>query len=451
MGTVNIRNIVLDMLLEINEKGKFSNLVISSALDKYAYLSHEDRAFISRSVLGTVERKITVDYIIDLFSKTPVRKMKAVIRNIIRLGVYQIMYMDSVADYAACSESVKLAEKRGFGSLKGFVNGVLRNIARNKESILFPKASENPVDYMAVVYSVPEWIVKKWLCCYGSEMTDKMLASQFDERTLSIRCNTVKIKPEELKKKLSERGIKAEINNYVPEALEISGYDSLDRIPEFDEGLFTVQDVSSMLVMRAAMLSAGDRVIDLCAAPGGKSSHAAQILWPQGFVDALDVSEPKTQLIRENAERLGLDNISVSVSDALETDEESIEKADVVIADLPCSGLGIIGKKPDIKYQASEEKCHELAKLQRQMLHTASKYVKKGGRLVYSTCTLDPEENEDNAEWFARNHDYVREDVGKLMPVGIKGIRTNGKCVEIIPGESGMDGFFISAFTRKQG
>lgn len=450
MGGVNVRSIILDMLIQINEENKYSNLVVRAALDKYAYLPHEDRAFMSRVALGTTERKITVDYIIDSFSKISSGKMKPVIRNILRMGVYQIMYMDSVEDYAACSEAVKLSEKRGFGSLKGFVNGVLRNIARNRENIKFPSMEKEPVKCMSVLYSTPEWIVRKWVGYYGCKVTEEILRAQFEDRSLDIRCNTVKISPEELKNRLEARGIRVNRNRYIPEALSIDGYDSLDRIPEFDEGLFFVQDAASMLIASAACPPEDGYVIDLCAAPGGKSTHMAQLIYPGGTVDARDISEAKTCLIEENVRRLGLSNVTVRVSDATMADEASIGKADVVIADLPCSGLGIIGKKPDIKYNASEEGCHELAELQRKILHMASQYVRKGGRLIYSTCTLNREENEENAEWFADNHDYIRDDMEKLMPEGLRGVLIKDNHISVLPGESGMDGFFISAFTRKQ-
>lgn len=450
MGGVNIRNVILDMLMQINEEGRFSNVIVRAALDKYAYLPHADRAFMSRVTLGVTERRITIDYIIDSFSKTGTDKMKPVIRNILRMGVYQIVFMDSATDYAACSESVKLAEKRGFGSLKGFVNGVLRNIARNRDEIKYPSGENNPVKRMSVEYSTPEWIISRWIKQYGTEITESMLKSQFNKRRLSVRCNTVKTSPEELMKKLKNRGIDVVLNESVHEALSIDRYDSLERIPEFEEGLFFVQDTSSMLPVFAACPPQGGYVVDLCAAPGGKSTHIAELIYPEGTVDARDVSETKTRLIKENAERLGLTNIKVSVADATVPDESLTEKADVVIADLPCSGLGIIGRKPDIKYHASEEGCQELAGLQRQILHVASQYVKKGGRLIYSTCTVNREENEENAGWFVKNHDYTEDDMEKLMPKGLKGVEIKGGHIQVFPGENGMDGFFIASFTRKQ-
>lgn len=447
---INTRNIILDILIEINEKGAYSDKVLGAALGKYQYLSHADRAFISRVVMGSVERRLTLDYIADSFSKVPVLKMKPVIRNILRMSIYQLVYMEGVEDFAACSEAVKLAAKRGFASLKGFVNGVLRSIARQKDDLPMPDKSNIRL-YFSVKYSTPEWIVDKWITSYGEENTEKILAAQYEERPLTIRCNSARISPKELAKRLRPRGVKVRESMYLPEALAIENYDYLDKIAEFREGLFSVQDLSSMLVGRVSAPRQGDFVLDVCAAPGGKSLHIAEILDGSGQVEARDLTQAKVSLIEENIERLKLGNIKTSISDATVRDGALIGKADIVLADLPCSGLGIIGRKPDIKYNASKEGCDSLAALQREILSVVSEYVKPGGVLIYSTCTLNPQENTGNARWFAESFDFEPEPFEEYVPKEICPDTASRGYAELLPGVTGQgfDGFFIAKFRRK--
>lgn len=446
---INTRSIILDILTEINEKGAYSNQVLGAALSKYQYLSHTDRAFISRVVMGSVERRLTLDYIADRFSKTPTAGMKPVIRNILRMSIYQLLYMEGVEDFAACNEAVKLADKRGFRGLKGFVNGVLRTIARSKDTLPMPDGQKIS-EFLSVQYATPEWIVRKWMEQYGRENAVRILASQYEERPLTIRCNVARITPEELEERLGAQGISAYRLPDFPEALEIADYDYLEKIKEFREGLFSVQDVSSMFVARAAGLKRGDYVIDVCAAPGGKSLHAAELLADSGFVDARDLTPAKAAFIEENIERLGLTNIKAAVRDATARDESSVGKADVVLADLPCSGLGVIGRKPDIKYNASPEGCAALAKLQREILTVVSEYVKPQGTLLYSTCTLNSEENIRNASWFSEQFDFEPIPFAEALPKSLCPDTAKQGYAEFLPGVTGnLDGFFIAKFRRK--
>lgn len=450
MGAQNTRNIILDILIEINERGAYSDKVLGAALRKYQYLSHADRAFISRVVMGSVERRLTLDYIADMYSKVPVRKMKPVIRNILRMSIYQLVYMEGVEDFAACNEAVKLAVKRGFSSLKGFVNGVLRTVAREKDRLPMPDKKDVRA-YFSVKYSTPEWIVDKWLEQYGEENAEKILAAQFDERPLTVRCNSARISPEELADRLRDRGIKVSGLPYLPEALAIEGYDYLEKIEEFREGLFSVQDLSSMLVGHAAAPPKGAYVVDVCAAPGGKSLHIAELLKGSGHVEARDITPAKVSLIEENISRLRLDNIKAAAADATVRDGSLTGKADIVLADLPCSGLGIIGRKPDIKYNASEEGCLSLSALQRKILGVVSEYVKPDGVLIYSTCTLNRQENIENTRWFVDSFDFEPESLEGRVPKEICTDTARLGYVELLPGVTGkgFDGFFIAGFRRK--
>ena len=436
--SVNTRELILGILMEVTKEGSYSHLVIRSVLDKYQYLEKKERAFITRVSEGTIQYMIELDYIINQFSKVKVNKMKPVICNILRMSVYQLKYMDSVPDSAVCNEAVKLAKRKGFGSLSGFVNGVLRNISRNLSTITYPDEQKDQIQYLSVRYSMPEWIVRQWINDYGMEQTVSVLQAFLQETPVTIRTNLLKITPEALEKRLKEEGVTAEkmVCADMPElnyAFMISGFDHLNALASFREGLFYVQDVSSMMAAHLADPKPGDQVLDLCAAPGGKSLHAADKMRNQGCVEARDLTEYKVDLIRENVQRAGVSCVVPKVKDAEQLDAEWIGKADVVIADLPCTGYGVIGRKPDIKYHTDIEKIEQLASLQREILTVVQEYVKPGGTLVYSTCTISRPENEENAAWFEKNFPFVRESSAK----------------QLLPGIDGTDGFFMVKFRKK--
>lgn len=427
---MNVRELALEVLLEI-EKGEKSHLILRSVLEKYQYLTKRERAFLTRATEGTVERRLELDYIINQYSKVKVKKMKPVIRNLLRLAVYQMKYMDNVPDSAACNEAVKLAVKRGFGNLRGFVNGVLRNIARNLDHIEYPE-KEQTIPYLSVMYSMPEWIVKMWVSDYGREKTEEILQNFYIERPTTIRINENQISKMALIDKLEREGVKVEEHPFLQSALLISNYDYLGALDSFLEGDFQVQDAASIQVAESAGIKEDDYIIDVCAAPGGKALHAAQILNGTGFVEARDLTEYKVSLIRENIWRMGFTNIEAVQQDATIYDEASEAKADVVIADLPCSGLGVLAKKTDLKYKMTPETEKEVAELQRQILKTVHRYVKPGGTLIYSTCTICKSENEENAKWFVENHPQFELRWGK----------------QIFPGRE-TDGFYIAKFIRR--
>ncbi|HWT27801.1 MAG TPA: 16S rRNA (cytosine(967)-C(5))-methyltransferase RsmB, partial [Mobilitalea sp.] len=310
---VNDREIVLDMLLDIIEGDKYSHTVLNQTLKKYQQLSKQDRAFITRLTTGTVKRYLTLDYIINQYASLPVKKMKPLIRNLLRLSVYQLQFMDQVPESAVCNEAVNLAKKRGFSKLSGFINGVLRNIARNGRTVKFPDGDKDPVKYLGTFYSVPEWLVTELLGQYGFENVEAMLATALKEKETTIRCNLKKVDPHQLKTSLEAESVVVEENEYLDYAFKIREYDYLEKLKAFGEGLFTVQDVSSMLVCQAAGIKDTDFVIDVCAAPGGKALHAAQ---SAKKVSARDLTEYKIRLINENIERLGFHNIEAKVWDA---------------------------------------------------------------------------------------------------------------------------------------
>lgn len=511
----NLREIVLDGLLSMEREGTPSHQLIRGILDKYDYLDEQEKAFIKRLTEGTLERRIELDYDIDRFSSVPVRKMKPLIRNLMRMSVYQLLYMDAVPDSAVCNEACKLAAKRRFQNLKGFVNGVLRKIAREKEHLPLPDPQQDPLLYLSVKYSMPQEIVKDWLEEYdrfgkgavgetendrpgkdaakrteddrsGKDsfgMTETILEGLLAIHPVSIRISeTVSDREEqEVIARLESAGAILSKSPYLERMYAAEGLENLSSLPDFTEGRFTVQDVSSTLAVKMAGIRPGDLVIDACASPGGKSLLAAELTGPGGSVLAEDVSEKKTEKIRENIERLKADNIKVREWDARNTDPDLIQKADVLLLDVPCSGLGVIGKKRDIKYRVSREGFQTLEELQKEILRGSWQYVKPGGILLYSTCTVRRKENRDMAEWILRElpfepvavlddlPDKIREGVLRERESrGKRGIRKEASiregtelceetlsrledcCAQLLPGVLQTDGFFFAKFRRKK-
>lgn len=452
---VNIRAVVLDILTEIEKEGEFSHITINNALLKYQYLDRTQRAFINRLSLGTIECRIEMDYILNQYSKTPVNKMKPLIRRIMRMAVYQIIYMENVPDSAACNEAVKLAAKRGFTGLKGFVNGVLRNISRNKDNITYPDKAKETKKYLSVKYSMPEWIIELWNTNMSYEEIEDILAGMKKDKKTYIRCNTLKGSTDYIKKILEEEGVTVTEVSGLSYAYEISGYDYLTALKSFNEGLYQIQDISSMMAGEYVKPSTDSFIVDVCAAPGGKSINAALKLAEAAYDNkdipesgiskevlkgitgrgiARDVSDYKASLIDDNVARLGIPYIDVEVHNALEFDEELEGKADIVIADLPCSGLGIMGRKPDIRYNITKEKIDDIISLQRDILKVVSRYVKTGGTLVYSTCTINRAENEDNADWICNT----------------LGFSKDGEYRQMLPSaKADNDGFFVVGLIKK--
>ena len=442
---VNVRRVCLDALVLVMEDKKFLNEVLGDTLSKYQYLEKNKRSYISRMLRGTVERYIELDACISAYSSTKINKLNPYIRNILRLAIYEIKYMDSIPDSATCNEYVKLAKKKAPSRLSGFVNGILRSMLRSDFDKVHLQENE--------VYSMPKWLYDM----FEDEYSDaKGICKAFlDDNQLTIRANLAKCEPDKLRAELEAQGINAkpvsaddildskgnkETAN-LDFAFAIENVDYLEGVKAFKEGLFYVQDISSMMIGAKANVNPGDIIIDVCAAPGGKSLHMAELLkWfekssdnsKKGHVYSYDVSENKVALIRENIARSGLDNISAALGDARVSNPDLIDKADIVIADLPCSGLGVIGKKPDIKSRIKLEDIQQLSELQLEILNVCKNYVKVGGTLMYSTCTVSKAENSDNVKRFLElNKEFRLIEERQYMPSKLQ------------------DGFYIARLIRK--
>ena len=445
---INLREIILGILMEVMEEEEYSHIVLRNVLEKYQFLDKRDRAFISRVSEGTLENLIQLDYIIDQFAAVKTADMKPAIRNILRMSVYQLKYMDNVPDSAVCNESVKLAQRKGFYNLKGFVNGVLRSIARNLDKVEYPDPKTMPIPYLSVTYSMPEWILKSWAASYGVETVEKICQAFHQEPKTYVRCNLNRADKETIVDSLKEQRITVNQAPYLDYALEIENYNYLKAVEAFKKGWIQVQDVSSMLVAEAAAPGWSDYCMDVCAAPGGKSLHLADKLKGSGFVEARDLTEYKVKLMKENIERSGLINMNAIQADATVFYPASVEKADVLLADLPCSGLGVIGRKPDIRYKMTPAKQAEIVKLQRKILDTVYQYVKVGGTLIYSTCTIGAEENQYNLKWFLENYPIKLESIDPYICEELRSKTTQAGYLQLLPGVHKTDGFFLARLKR---
>ena len=455
---INEREIILDILMEMDSGKPYRHSLVRDVLNQYDYLDTQQKSMIKRVVDGTTERRITIDYILNSISSVSVHKMKPLIRSLLRMSCYQILYMDGIPDAAAINEAVKIAEKRKFQTLKGFVNGVLRNVSRNKEVIHFPEknAMDGGAEYLSVMYSMPDLLCRMWLRTYGYEQTEQILKAFLEIRPVVLRMDE-RYSEEEIRalvEKIRQEGnVQMEIrqSSLLPYAYELTHTDNLQYLPGFEEGMWMVQDVSSMLVTQAAGIRKGDRVIDVCSAPGGKALHAATKLAGTGSVLSRDVSENKCALIRENVERMHMPGVTVEVHDATLPDPALTDTADVLYCDLPCSGLGIIGRKCDIKYAVSSESLNSVTELQKKILQSVWNYVKPGGIMMYSTCTIHKAENEKIVQWICANLPFETVSMEDTLPEVLAGQDTvkNGY-LQLLPGQFGTDGFFLSKLRRKE-
>ena len=445
---VNLRELILEILMNITEEEAYSHIILQDVLSRYQSLDKRDRAFISRVSEGTLEHMILIDYIIECFSKVPVYNMKPLIRNLLRMSVYQLKFMDSVPDSAAINEAVKIAQKRGFYNLKGFVNGVLRQCARGLDTVKYPPADKQPIEYLSVRYSIPKWILEKWLTQFDFATVEKICASFQTRREVTVRCRVSEVSKEDIIAELKAQGVTVRNHPYHEDALVISDFNYIQSLTAFRQGHITVQDVSSMLVSECAAPNWGDYCIDVCAAPGGKSLHLAEKLLGSGRVDARDVSEAKVAFMQKRFEEAEAINLHASVMDASVPDPDSEGKADIVLADVPCSGFGVIGKKQDIKYKMTPARQADLIKLQRKILHVVQSYVKPGGTLIYSTCTIGADENQLNIKWFLDYFPFKLESIDSYICDELHSKTTRGGYIQLLPGVHDSDGFFIARLRR---
>ncbi len=428
------RQAALDVLSNVLEKGSYLNLELKKVLrDGF---SVEDRRFAAALTSTTIENIGRIDYILDQFISA--KRVHKVIKNILRLGVCQLLFFESVPASAAVNESVKLAQSNGKKQLKGFVNGVLRNVAKGVGSIAYPQADDDFAYYLSVMYSYPRWLCEMYIADYGEEFTEQMLEYKGEPSLTCVRHNKIKSDdpPEGLGKGL-----------YLSDAFYIKNATDIENMPAFVRGEITVQGEASMITVLAADVGVDDHVLDVCAAPGGKSAYAAQMAC-EGTVTAADIHSHRVELIKKTAERLGAENVEAMLQDATQYRGDFEEKFDIVLADVPCSALGLLNRKPDIKLHKRSDDIRSLVEIQREILETSARYVKPGGTLLYSTCTINKRENQENVEWFLEhNKNFRLDELKNYIPAALMN-RAEGGMMQLYPHIDRVDGFFMARLVK---
>jgi len=434
------RETAVKVLSEVHADGAYANVALAKALREQK-LSEQDRRFVTELVYGTVKAGGTLDWILSRYAKNPIQKMHPAVREILRLGLYQLFYLDKVPASAACNTSVELAKKLAPRRLSGFVNAVLRTAVREPERAAFPK--EKPDVYLALASQHPLWFVRRWIKELGAEETEKLTAFDNTQAPLCLRANTLRVTREELLQQLEAGGAVCEPSAWAPEGIVVRKHGALDAMKPLQDGLAQVQDESSMLVAQVLDPRPGEFIIDCCAAPGGKSTHIAQKMRDEGRILAGDIYDHKIARIEENAKRLGITILEAEKIDAREIGGEYEEMADRVLVDAPCSGLGVLRRKPDARWRKSAKEIRKLPELQMAILESAARAVKPDGILVYSTCTIEQAENADVVRAFLAKHpEFYIERAGAFLPAPHG--HGNEDMVQLYPQRDGTDGFFIA-------
>ena len=421
------RKTAFDVLMDVEKNGAYSNLSLNSFIEKNR---PDSPAFVRELVYGVLRNRMLLDWFLGQLIPSGLKKIKKQDLTLLRMGVYQLSYMKSVPEYAAVSETVNMSKKLARGRER-FINGVLRGYIRNRQQLVLPDRGRDLEEYLSIVYSVERWIVQLWTDAYGEEKTEALLKASNETPGLAVRVNLMKTDRKALKEKLEALGFEAAESEVSDRALLVKGSGLLDT-ELYREGMFSVQDEASILASDALDAKPGDCIADVCAAPGGKTFATAELMAGKGVIYAMDKYEHKLKLMEAQAKRAGIENIRLLKHDSTEPVEGLKERMDKVLADVPCSGLGVIRRKPEIKYKGMQD-LDELIERQRQILQAAASYVKAGGTLVYSTCTINPVENEKQIVEFLRgNKEFKALEQKQLLPDG------------------GTDGFFICRMRKEQ-
>lgn len=449
------RNVALQVLTAVEQEGAYSNLLLNGALQKSG-LSGPDAGLATELVYGTIQRLNTIDYLLEPFVAKGMDKLAPWVRNLLRLSFYQLHYLDRIPPHAVVNEAVNIAKKRGHQGISGMVNGVLRSVLRRKEELRLPEHLE-PVKRIALAHSHPEWLVSRWIRQYGEETAEAMCRANNEPPSVSVRVNRAKASREEVLRLMEEQGLQASASPVSPDGIVVHSGGNMALTAWYRDGLISVQDESSMLVAEAVDPKPGMSVLDCCAAPGGKACHIAEILKGSGEVLANDIHPHKAKLIEDHAKRLGLGNVSALSGDALKlNDRFAAESFDRVLLDAPCSGLGVIRRKPDLKWAKTPGDIAEIAGVQRELLDAVSGLLKPGGLLVYSTCTVEPRENAEMVAWFLSRHPEF--ELAADEPDGWKqqeplaaATARAAAGLQILPQDYHSDGFYIARLRKTKG
>jgi 16S rRNA (cytosine967-C5)-methyltransferase len=444
----SVREVVLDLFIQIERSKAYSNLLLNQAIKQHQ-VGPKDIGLLTELVYGTLQRKLTLDFYIEPYLKNQ-KKLENWVKNLLRITVYQMRYLDRVPDRAAIFEAVEISKKRGHKGIASMVNGVLRSIQRNEFRSF--EEIKDPIERLSIEMSFPKWLVARWVKQYGLEETRELCLATLQPPVPSARINRSVATVEEVIKELDEEGIRSQVGFLSDDAI-IFEKGNFAHTNAYKKGFLTIQDESSMLVGRALGPQTDELILDSCAAPGGKTTHIAELLHNTGKVISVDLHDHKVKLINEQVTRLHLTNVETIVMDSRNlTEKFKSETFDRILVDAPCSGLGVIRRKPDIKYQKDESDIKSLASIQTTILDSIAPLLKKGGTLVYSTCTMDREENDEVVSWFLDKHtDFERDPMLiERLPAKIRGnAEYNGAQIQILPHHFGTDGFFISSLRKR--
>ncbi|MDG5788245.1 16S rRNA (cytosine(967)-C(5))-methyltransferase RsmB [Evansella sp. AB-P1] len=445
----NVRESALNVLLKIEQQQAYSHLLLNETIKK-SNLNKKDIPLLTELVYGTIQRQKTIDFYLQPFSKRPLNKLEKWVLILLRLTLYQIIYLDRIPEHAAVHEAVQIAKKRGHQGIAGMVNGVLRSILRNELPDI--DKIDDPLKRIAIKTSHPVWLIKRWSNQYGIQATEKIATANLTYPIHTVRVNPLKSNVAEVISALEKEGVIGHPSNNIQESIMIET-GSIASTDPFKNGWITIQDEGSMLVSYALAPEKNERILDACAAPGGKSTHIAEKMENTGEIVSLDIHKHKVGLIQQQANRLDLNNIEAMALDARKAqDQFKDESFDKILVDAPCSGLGVIQRKPDLKWSKKEEDIGRLAHIQRDILSAVWPLLKKGGRLVYSTCTVDLDENNHVISEFVHEREDATfdESLKERIPTVFQNIKnSNDGMLQLFPGENGTDGFFISAVMKK--
>lgn len=450
------RELAMDALVKVAQTGAYSNLQLNRTLQE-ANLQRADAGLVTEIVYGTIQRQATLDYWLSRFVTKGLHKLEPWVHQLLRMSAYQLLYLDRIPAHAAVNEAVTIAKKRGHSGISGMVNGVLRSIDRGRAEL---QASEikhkDPIMQIALRHSYPEWLVSRWVQAYGAEKAEAICAAGNQHPHASVRANRLRSNREEVIHMMKEAGYDAEPSELAPAGITINRGGNLADTEGYRDGLWSVQDESSMLVAEVVAPKAGMQVLDCCAAPGGKSAHLAELMDGKGKVWANDLHAHKRDLIVNQTERLKLRNVEAITGDALKLAERfKPESMDAILLDAPCSGFGVIKRKPEIKWTKTAGDVAEITAVQQRLLNAVCDLVRPGGVLVYSTCTIEQDENEGQVARFLQEHPEFQLDsnwpeaiVEQLKNVGAIGDAFDGQA-QLLPQHFDSDGFYIARMVKR--
>ncbi|MBG9690717.1 16S rRNA methyltransferase [Lysinibacillus sphaericus] len=438
----NVRDAALSIMLAVDKNQAYSNLLLNETIKRHK-IEAKDRALLTELTYGTLQHKMTLDYYLEPFIRGSIDHW---VRWLLRISLYQMQYLTRIPAHAAVNEAVEIAKRRGHRGIASTVNGILRSVLR--QGVPSINDIENPIERLAIETSHPIWLVQRFVNNYGLEVATGMLHENNVPPIQTVRVNTTKVTVEQAVAELEEEGLTAKQSDVIPECLHVTNGQPA-RTNAFKEGHITIQDESSMIPANVLKPSPGMRVLDMCAAPGGKTTHLAEIMKNEGSILATDLHPHKLDLIDHNTERLGLDIIETAPIDGRKAPEFlQAESYDAILVDAPCSGLGVMRRKPDIKYTKREEDLENLQTIQLALLDAATKVLKIKGKLVYSTCTVDKQENEGTVNAFLAAHPEMEAIQLESLPTKLAEKQANGM-LQVFPQDFGSDGFFVAAFRKK--